>query len=601
MEDNIQTIIVVIISAFLLFIFPVYMAYEKKDDISYALAMRYTEDLVDEVRSKGYITKYMYDDYKARLKVTGNSYDISLTHEYTRFDPVTNYYNVKDNKRTLVKTTTQIEKENLLQDAIKANNFSKENLDNNEELAKFFSKQFNLEIKEIEDTYKESTEVFSTDHILGVLATENKLALNVESTNIRCVDNGEYECQYAYTMNEGDTFNVTIKNTNTTLATVIYNMITANQLDNNTRIYVNYGGKILSNKWYGNIDYSKMKHDNLSYTILKEISIKAKTFPADITKDMSQEEIAIVKDILPKEKEETFSNYAIEFEAKPEAVTELRDKGYVNKGEYDGYNFVLGNGKAYKDATKKNIMSVSVGLNGITVVGSNVNEETTIVNNTLELPTYIRRVERERTVKEEYTYIDEETGEEKVAYRDKIEKYIEEIPTKRTLDEYEKAEINYVNSKVRVRFYGKAGVGNFTQVIDVIDNANIALLNGLNLTVDLANGSASIDIGEATSLRGTKIRCTATIGTTGISVTAIRYNVDEQTLLSYPVEIEDFEKIRIEVRNGVVSLVLDDVKVAEGIKLNTNPEINYIGGTLIGSNLLTFKGQIRNVKLYKLR
>ena len=73
MEDNIQTIIVVIISIFLLFIFPVYMAYEKKDDISYALAMRYTQDLVDEVRNKGYITKYMYEDYRAKLKVTGNT------------------------------------------------------------------------------------------------------------------------------------------------------------------------------------------------------------------------------------------------------------------------------------------------------------------------------------------------------------------------------------------------------------------------------------------------------------------------------------------------------------------------------------------------
>ena len=62
MEDNIQTIIIVIISAFILFVFPVYMAYEKKDDISYSLAMRYTQDLVDEVRSKGYITKNMYDD-----------------------------------------------------------------------------------------------------------------------------------------------------------------------------------------------------------------------------------------------------------------------------------------------------------------------------------------------------------------------------------------------------------------------------------------------------------------------------------------------------------------------------------------------------------
>jgi len=90
MEDNIQTIIVVIISAFLLFIFPVYMAYEKKDDISYALAMRYTQDLVDEVRSKGYLTKNMYEDYRARLKLTGNTYDIQMTHEYNRYDPITN-------------------------------------------------------------------------------------------------------------------------------------------------------------------------------------------------------------------------------------------------------------------------------------------------------------------------------------------------------------------------------------------------------------------------------------------------------------------------------------------------------------------------------
>ena len=119
MEDNIQTIIVVIIAVFILFIFPVYMAYEKKDDISYALAMRYTQDLVDEVRSKGYITKYMYEDYRVKLKVTGNSYDIDMTHEYNRHDPITNYYMVDENgKYILVKSTTQEEKEKIIKDAI---------------------------------------------------------------------------------------------------------------------------------------------------------------------------------------------------------------------------------------------------------------------------------------------------------------------------------------------------------------------------------------------------------------------------------------------------------------------------------------------------
>ena len=118
MEDNIQTIIVVIISAFLLFIFPVYVAYEKKDDISYALAMRYTQDLVDEVRGKGYLTKNMYEDYRAKLKLTGNTYDIQLTHEYNRYDPITNYYKLEDEKYILIKTTTQEQRKQFEQEKL---------------------------------------------------------------------------------------------------------------------------------------------------------------------------------------------------------------------------------------------------------------------------------------------------------------------------------------------------------------------------------------------------------------------------------------------------------------------------------------------------
>lgn len=596
MEDNIQTIIVMIISAFLLFIFPVYMAYEKKDDISYALAMRYTQDLVDEVRSKGYISKYMYDDYKARLKVTGNSYDISLTHEYTRFDPVTNYYKTQDNKYVLVKTTTQIEKDEILQKALDKNDLTKNDLKDNEKLSEYFTKYFNLnkdnKITKVEDTYKESIETFPTEHILGVLNTEKKLAPSVDSDNIKCVDNGEYECQAAYIMNEGDNFNVTIKNTNTTLATVMYNMVTANQLDTNTRIYVNYGGKILSNKWYKDIDYSKMKHDKLNYTTLEEIMIKIKNFPNDITDSMSQSEINTVNDILK-------GNYAIEFEAKPDAVTELRNKGYENTTTYEKYNFAVGNSKDYSHIKNQSMMSVSVGLNGISIIGSNVNEEKVVANSALSLPTYNRYVERERIVQEEYTYIDEETNEEKTGYRDKVEKYIETIPTKRTLDEYSYATFRYVNNKLQVILTGKDGVEDAVFNIDVEQNKD--LIQKLNIRVDISNGKGTQEIEDKKSVRGSKIMCTATIGDAGIALTAIRYNMNEQTILSYPTEISDFTKIRVEVRNGMISLIINDEKVDDGIKLAQNPIINYIGGTIIGNEQRLFAGEIRNVVLYKLR
>ena len=48
-----------------------------------------------------------------------------------------------------------------------------------------------------------------------------------------------------YTMNEGDEFSVIIKNKNTTMATIIYNAITFGLSgNNNTKIYVNYGGTV---------------------------------------------------------------------------------------------------------------------------------------------------------------------------------------------------------------------------------------------------------------------------------------------------------------------------------------------------------------------
>ncbi len=179
MEENLSKFVTAILAIIIMFIFPVYIAYEKKDDISYALAVRYTQDFVDKVRSKGYITRELYQDYATRLLTTGNTYDIELEHRYVRFDP--------------------------------ANTTGSEN------------------VKAVR-----GEEVYSTEHIL-----------NFMDNNI----------EHKYVMNVDDTFNVKIKNTNVTMATVIYNIVTVNMSKNNVRIHVDYGGKILADKWWGNIGF----------------------------------------------------------------------------------------------------------------------------------------------------------------------------------------------------------------------------------------------------------------------------------------------------------------------------------------------------------
>ncbi|MBR5227977.1 MAG: hypothetical protein IKV94_04995 [Clostridia bacterium] len=178
MEETLSKFVTAIVAIFILFIFPVYIAYEKKDDISYALAVRYTQDFVDKVRSKGYITKDLYADYLGNLERTGNFYDVELEHIYVRYDG-----NEPDGTN-------------------------------------------------ISSTRNE--EIFSTKYIENILNQGN-----------------------TYQMNVNDTFNVTIKNTNVTLATVIYNIVTVNMSKSNVRVYVDYGGKILAEKWYdGNYIYS---------------------------------------------------------------------------------------------------------------------------------------------------------------------------------------------------------------------------------------------------------------------------------------------------------------------------------------------------------
>lgn len=557
MEDNIQTIIVVIISAFLLFIFPVYMAYEKKDDISYALAMRYTQDLVDEVRSKGYITKYMYEDYRAKLKVTGNSYDIQLTHEYNRYDPITNYYKVEGDKYILVKTSTQGEREEFEKNALREGINLGKVLENygDEDKERYLKDVYeDIGINKVEDTYKLSKETYTTDHILSILNSERKLSLNSNSENVKCsdVDEAEDGCQYAYIMNVDDNFNVTIKNTNITFATVIYNMVTANTLDDNTRIYVNYGGAILSSKWYGDVDYSKMKHDNLDlrFATFEEVLIFAdkKEFPVNRLEDN------------PIYSEELEDKYILDFDVLPEDTTELRQKGSLNLKNYTGYNFAVGNGTVNNE---DNMMSVSVGMNGVSIITNMIQKLSTSATYMLDQYKKAERVlATSTTCKVKNRYVSEDENGEEVVTEVYEDTNCSDITKDTQITDYKKIQIQYISSnKFGINLTGKAGIKDVK--VEVTADTG-TMLQDLNYTKNNPSGtiSASGNLSGVTNMMDTQSKYYINITNNSISV---KIQEEERT------KITDYNNVRVRYVGGKIRI---DLEGKSGINnYTTNPLI----------------------------
>ncbi len=573
MEDNIQTIIAVIISAFLLFIFPVYMAYEKKDDISYALAMRYTQDLVDNVRSKGYISKDMYEDYRAKLKLTGNSYDIEMTHEYNRYDPITNYYTIKDQKYTLVKTSTREEKEEyertVIEQAMQLGKLKSKA--SQTEIDAYLDTNYELQsIHKVEDTYKLSTEVYTTGHIVGVLNGERKLLLNSDGSEVICSDDAKSNdnCQYAYIMNVDDNFNITIKNTNITLATVIYNMVTANTLDSNTRIYVNYGGSILSSKWYGDIDYAKMKHDTLRLTEngIKETIILTDARHYEKGKDMPSVYIPVSNN------ENT--RYIIEFEAKPEATTELREKGNIQLDKYSGYNFALGNSKINNTADR---LSISVGVNGVSLI---VASESSMSNGSkFYLPLYDQII------------VDEAGNESK-------------IETKRKVTDYISLRLYYENGYLKIKATGKQNVEDYDEKSFLAPYMR-EYYSKLDVIINNPKKGITHNTATYTTSSGLKTRYKIEVGEESLWVEAFGNKIKRDTILSYATSINDYAKIKVEFvkkESGlyVAYLYINGVKVGESIEMETIPKPDVVGMSIIGTESQSFLGYIRNVKIYEM-
>lgn len=87
MAESLGKVVAIIIAVCLLVIYPLGDMFQHKDDLSYLIAFNATTNFVDTVREKGYISPRMYYTFLDQIAITGNTYDIELTHMHKKIVP----------------------------------------------------------------------------------------------------------------------------------------------------------------------------------------------------------------------------------------------------------------------------------------------------------------------------------------------------------------------------------------------------------------------------------------------------------------------------------------------------------------------------------
>lgn len=185
MKDTLSMIVAVIFLVILLVILPLYNYFERQDDMSYNLALKTVTMFVDEVAQNGYIDQNMYDKFIQRLGTTGNSYDIQIEAQKRILTVDPNNTSPDDGKETYI-----------------------------EQYKSYYNK----------DIFNDETGKTS-----NIIDKDNSLKNNV------------------FFLDKGDKFYVSLKNTNTTMASALLNAIVLGATKE--KININYGATIKNNNW----------------------------------------------------------------------------------------------------------------------------------------------------------------------------------------------------------------------------------------------------------------------------------------------------------------------------------------------------------------
>lgn len=250
MDSAILKVFSMLVATAIFFLLPLYVAYEKKDDISYSLALRATYEFTDEVLNKGYISLDMYSKYISALGATDNTYDIYMEHTKKEYYPtfVDSLGNVCD-YLTYIKTFdgNRIDSDN---DGKITNRDKIVTLQTRQSVTKvtlpFILESINRENNK--SIFRMSRDEYLATPLYAFKIPSFSVILKEEYANFST----QNVYSPIYVLNTGDEFEVRIKNTNVTLATSLFNTMTLGASKNSlTRVYIEYGGSV-KNEVYRN-------------------------------------------------------------------------------------------------------------------------------------------------------------------------------------------------------------------------------------------------------------------------------------------------------------------------------------------------------------
>ena len=78
MGDSLITVVVIVLAAVLMFVFPLMTMSERTDDISQLVVSTATTEFVDEVRTTGVLTLGEYEKFIENINSTGNVYEVEM-------------------------------------------------------------------------------------------------------------------------------------------------------------------------------------------------------------------------------------------------------------------------------------------------------------------------------------------------------------------------------------------------------------------------------------------------------------------------------------------------------------------------------------------
>ncbi|WP_338657284.1 hypothetical protein V6B14_22290 (plasmid) [Sporosarcina psychrophila] len=88
MPNIISKVFAVILLVFVMIFVPIYQSYQRQDDLAQQVAYQAVTDFVDNVRTKGYISPKMIEDFETRLELGSYLFKSEFVHEKKVYTPI---------------------------------------------------------------------------------------------------------------------------------------------------------------------------------------------------------------------------------------------------------------------------------------------------------------------------------------------------------------------------------------------------------------------------------------------------------------------------------------------------------------------------------